>query len=153
MTNILLNSRGFVIEVIFFLILPFSYQGKNFCTWKKTKFWPGEENFPRQKILLNEIFPDKVIVFQKSLVTPSKIRTVFSFYANALKLSLKSVFAYIVDLAFIGQITFSRNFENDWNKNVNLKIILIAENSFLEMCCNKIKSFWRNSVYSLVIDV
>ena len=153
MTKILVNSRGFVIEVIFFLILPFPYQGKNFCRRKMTKFWLGEENFPRQKILPNEIFPDKVIVFPKSVVTSSKIRTVISFYANALKLSLKSVFGYIVDFAFIGQITFSRNFENDWNKNVNLKIILIAENSFLEMYCNKIKSFWKNSVYSLVIEV
>ena len=103
MTKILLNSRGFVIEVILFLILPFSCQGKNFCRRKMTKFWLGEENFPRQKILANEIFPDKVIVFPKSVVTPSKIRTVISFYANALKLSLKSVFTYIVDLAFIGQ--------------------------------------------------
>ena len=74
-----------------------------------TKFWLGEENFPRQKILPNKIFPDKVIVFPKCCDAV----TVISFYANALKLSLKSVFAYIVDLAFIGQITFSRNFEND----------------------------------------
>ena len=58
-----------------------------------------------------------------------------------------------MDLAFIGQIKFSRSFENDWNKNVNLKIILMGENSFLQMYCNKIKSFWKNSVYSLVIEV
>ena len=85
MTNILLNSRGFVIEVILFLILPFSCQGKNFCRRKMTKFWLGEENFPRQKILANEIFPDKVIVFPKSVVTPSKIRTVTNFYDKVLK--------------------------------------------------------------------
>ena len=57
------------------------------------------------------------------------------FYAKALKRFLKNIFADIVDLDFIGQITFSRNFEKIWNKNVNfrkiLKIILINENSFL----------------------
>ena len=107
MTKILLNSRGFVIEVIFFLILPFSCQGKNFCRRKMTKFWLGEEIFPRQKILANEIFPDKVIVFPKSVVTPSKIRTAINFCAKALKRFRESVFAYIVDLAFFGQIISS----------------------------------------------
>ena len=48
MTKILLNSRGFVIEVIFFHILPLSYQGKNFRRRKMAKFWLGEENFARQ---------------------------------------------------------------------------------------------------------
>ena len=33
---------------------------------------------------------------------------------------MKNIFAGIEDLAFIGQITFSQNFENNWNKNVNL---------------------------------
>ena len=46
MTKILLNSRGFVIEVIFFHILPFSYRGKNFRRRKMTKFWLGKQNFP-----------------------------------------------------------------------------------------------------------
>ena len=37
-------------------------------------------------------------------------------------ISLKNIFADIVDLAFIGQITFShQNFENNWNKNVNFR--------------------------------
>ena len=69
-------------------------------------------------------------------MTPSKIRTVINFYAKALKRFLESVFAYIVDLALIGQIISSRNFENEWNKKVNLKIILIGENSFLRLYCN-----------------
>ena len=38
-----------------------------------TKFWLGEENFPRQKFLPHQIFPEKVIVFPKSAVTPSKM--------------------------------------------------------------------------------
>ena len=75
MTTILLNSRGFVIEVIFFHILPFSYRGKNFRRRKITKFWQGEENFSRQKILPEEIFPGRVIVFPKPVGTPSKIHT------------------------------------------------------------------------------
>ena len=48
MTKMLLNSRGFVIEVIFFHILPISYQGKNFRRRKMRKFWQGEENFTRR---------------------------------------------------------------------------------------------------------
>ena len=152
MKKILLNSKDFVINVIFFHILPFSYRGKNFRRRNMTKFWQVEENFPQYKILPNEIFPDKSIVFLKSLVTPSKIRTVINFYAKALSVSLKSVFAYIVNLAFMGQITFSRNFENNWNKNVNLKIIPIGEKSFQQMYCNKIKKFWKNSLHSLLIE-
>ena len=54
-----------------------------------------------------------------------------------------------MDLAFVGKIKFSRNFENDRNKNVNLKIILTDENSFLQMYCYKIKSFRKTSVYNL----
>ena len=45
MTKILLNSKSFVIKVIFFHILPFSYQGENFRRRKMPKFWLGEENF------------------------------------------------------------------------------------------------------------
>ena len=41
-----------------------------------------------------------------------------------------------MDLAFIGQITFSRNFDNNWNESVNFrqifKIILINGDSFLQ---------------------
>ena len=55
MTKILLNSRGFVIEVIFFHILPFSYRGKNFRRRKITFGWV-------RKILPDEVFPDKIIV-------------------------------------------------------------------------------------------
>ena len=78
MTKILLNSRGFVIEVMFF-----SYRGKNFRWRKMTKFWLGDKNFARRKILPDEIFPDKVVVFPKSVVTSSKIRTVINFSAKA----------------------------------------------------------------------
>ena len=98
-----------------------------------------------RKILPDEVFPDKgKSAFPKSVVTPSKIRTIFNFYAKTLKCFLKSVFVYIVDLAFIGQIIFLWNFENDWNKNVNFKIILIGENSFRKMYCNKISflTYW-----------
>ena len=52
MTKILLNSRGFVIKVMFFHILPFSYQVKNFRRRKLTKFWLGEENFARRNFPL-----------------------------------------------------------------------------------------------------
>ena len=59
-----------------------------------------------------------------------------------LSVSLKNIFADIVELAFIGQITFFRNFENNWNKNINFrktfKIIPINENSFLQMYPNEI---------------
>ena len=84
-----------------------------------TKFWLGEENFPQQNIFPDKIFPNKVIVFLKlfpelfPVVMPSEIRTVIHFYAKALKRSPEKRFWYIVDLAFIGQIIFSRNFEND----------------------------------------
>ena len=57
------------------------------------------------------------------------------------RVSLKNIFADILDLAFNGQITFSWNFENNWNKNVNFcklfKIILINKNSFLQMYPNE----------------
>ena len=92
MTKILLNSRGYVVEVIFYLMLLFSYRGKNFPRRKMAKFWLGEENFPRRKILLHKIFPDKVIVFLKSVVKPSKIRTVINFYVTALKRFPEKVF-------------------------------------------------------------
>ena len=141
MASILLNSRVFVIQVIFFHILPFSNRGKNFRRRKMTKFWLGEENFPRRKVLPDKIFIDKIIVFPKSVVTPSKIRTVNNFYAKALKRFPEKCFRVLVDLACIGQITFSWNFENDWNKNVNFKIVLIGENSFMQMYCSKISFF------------
>ena len=79
MTKILLNSGGF------FHILPFSYRGKNVRRRKITKFWLGEENFSRQKISPEKIFSGRVIVFPKSVGTPSKICTVISFYVNPLK--------------------------------------------------------------------
>ena len=62
--------------------------------------------------------------------------------------SLKNIFADIVDLAFIGQIAFPQNFENNWNKNVNFrkifKINLMNENSFLQTYPNKMSflAYW-----------
>ena len=85
MTNVLLNSRGFVIEVIFFHILPFSYRGKNFRRRKMAKFWPGEENFPRQKILPDEIFPNKGNCFSEICCDPVKNRHCYQFLCKGLK--------------------------------------------------------------------
>ena len=83
-----------------------------------------------------------IIVFMKSVATSSKIRTVISFHAKALKRFPEKNLRGYCGLAFIAQITFSRNFENNWNKNVNfrqlLKIILINENPLLEMYPNEI---------------
>ena len=87
-----------------------------------TKFWLGEENFPRQKVLSKEIFPDKVIAFSKSVVTPWKICTVINCYAKVLNRFPETRFRVCRDLLFTGQNTFPRNFENDWNKDVNLKL-------------------------------
>ena len=114
MTKILLNSRGFVIEVIFFHILPFSYRGKNFRRRKITKFWQSEENFSRQKILPEEIFPGRVIVFPKSVETPSKIHTVINFYVNPLKRFPKKRFRVYPGLSFHwSYYILSKFFEND----------------------------------------
>ena len=85
MTKILLNSRGFVTEVIFSHILTFSDRGKKFSRRRMTKFWLGEKNFPWQNALSDEIFPEKVIAFPKSAVTASKIRTVINFYGKIFK--------------------------------------------------------------------
>ena len=64
-----------------------------------------------------------------------------NFYAMALTVFLKSFFADIADLAFIDQVTFSRNFENNWYKKLNfrqlVKIILINEYSCLQMYPNE----------------
>ena len=73
MTKLLLNSGGFVIEIIFFYVLRFQYRGKNFLRRKR-------KNFARRKVFTDKIFTDKVIVFLKSVVAPSKIRTVINFY-------------------------------------------------------------------------
>ena len=54
-----------------------------------------------------------ITVFLKSVVTPSKIRTVISLYAKTLKRFPEKYFSDVVDLAFIVQITFSQNFENN----------------------------------------
>ena len=90
----------------------------------------------------------RIIIFMKSVATSSKIRTVISFYAKALKCFPEKNLRGYCGLAFIAQITFSRNFENNWNKNVNvrqlLKIILINVNSLLQMYPNEINflTYW-----------
>ena len=96
------------------------------------------------KVLPHEIFPDKVIVFPKSVVTRWKYALFSISMQKPQSVSLKNIFADSIDLAFTGQITFSRNFGNNWNKNVNFKIILIGENSFLQMYRNKMSflTYW-----------
>ena len=49
-----------------------------------TKIFP-DKKVCATKVLPDEIFPDKVIVFPKSVVTPSKIGTVINIYAKALR--------------------------------------------------------------------
>ena len=48
-----------------------------------------------------------------------------------LSVSQENISPDIVDLSFIGQVIFSRNFENNWNKNIKIcqmfKIILIMK--------------------------
>ena len=72
-----------------------------------TKFWRGEENFPPRKILPDKIFIDKVIVFPKSVVTPSKIRTVINFYAKSLKRFPEKLFGVYRGFSFYWSKTFS----------------------------------------------
>ena len=72
-----------------------------------TKFWLGEENFPPRKILPDKILIDKVIVFPKSVVTPSKIRTVINFYAKSLKRFPEKLFGVNRGFSFHWSKTFS----------------------------------------------
>ena len=100
-----------------------------------------------RKILLNlqdfiiEVTFIHIIIFLKSFMTPSKIRTVISFYAKALKCFPENIFTDIMNLVFTAQFTFSQNFGNNWNKNVNFRqifkmniiYIIYNENSFLQI--------------------
>ena len=72
-----------------------------------------KEKFCPPKVLSDEIFSDKVIVFPKSAVTPSKMRTGINFFAKALKGFPEKYFCRYRGFAFIGQITFSQNFDNN----------------------------------------
>ena len=78
-----------------------------------------------------------IIIFLKSAATPSKIHIVISFYAKVLKCFPEKNFCRYCGFGFHWSITFSRNFEKNLNKNVNfrkiLKIIIINENSFLQI--------------------
>ena len=64
------------------------------------------------------------------------------------RVSLKNIFADIEELAFIGQITFTRNFDNNWNKNVNFsqlfKNLLTNDDLFLQMYCSEMNflTYW-----------
>ena len=78
-----------------------------------TEFWLGEENFPRQKVLPDEIFPDKVIVFPNSVVTASKIRTVINFYVKALKRFPQNRFGVYRGFSCHWSIAFSQDFEKN----------------------------------------
>ena len=111
-------------------MLPFLYRGK-ISRWKKlTKFWLGDANFFPGKLLLDENF--KVIAFPKSIVKPQKYALFSVSVQRSLSVCLTKIFADILGLAFTGQTTFFRNFENSF------KIILIGEYSFTQMYRNKI---------------
>ena len=79
------------------------------------------------KILLNswdfvtEVTFRHIVVFLKPVVTPWKHSLLSVPIQRPYSFSLKIIFADIVNLAFIGQITFSQNFENNWSKNVNFR--------------------------------
>ena len=72
----------------------------------------------------------------------SLIYAVYQLLYKVLKafVSLKNIFADVVDLAFIGQIKFSRNFDDTWNKNVNCRQIfrIILINNDLHCTKNEI---------------
>ena len=131
------------------------YHGMNFssiirCDHKIFYIW--------RKILLNsgglviEVTFFLVTVFLKSVVKPLKIRAVINFYAKTLKRFPEKYFCGFYGLGFYCQITFSRNFENNWNKNVNFhhifRIILINENSFLQIYPNEMRflAYWFWSI-------
>ena len=100
------------------------YHGMNFssvigCNHKI--FYIGSKVLLNSRDFVIEVTFFHIIVFLKSVVTPWKIHTVISLYTKALKFLPEKYFADIVDLAFIGQIKFSQNFENNWNKNVNFR--------------------------------
>ena len=92
--------------------------------------------FPTKKLGWQN-FCNKVIVFLKSVVVPTKNTHCYEFLCKGLKgFPWKIFFVDIVGLAF-GQITFSRNSESNWKKNVIFKNILTEENSFLQMYRNR----------------
>ena len=72
-----------------------------------TKIFPDEKFCPT-KVLSDEVCPDKVIVFLKSVVTPSKMRTVINFYAKTFKGFPEKYFRGYCGFGFTGQITFFR---------------------------------------------
>ena len=95
-------TKDFIFQWVAWPCLKIFLESKssNFCWSKVAKFWLGDESFPRRKAFLNEVFRDKIIVFLKSFVTPSKIRTVINFYPKTSTSFPKNYFH--------GQITFSR---------------------------------------------
>ena len=90
MTKVLLNSRGFVIEVFdiesFSIYYLFYIEVKIFVREKWRHFGWVAKIFPDEKFCPTKVLlDDKVIVFPESVVTASNVRTVINFYAKILK--------------------------------------------------------------------
>ena len=69
------------------------------------------------------------------------IRSVINFYTKALKSFPENNFCRYCGFGFHWSNTFSRNFHNNWNKNINFhqifKTILINDDSFLQIYCSE----------------
>ena len=121
------STKELLLKLRFFIYYLFSYRGKKFHWKKVTKFWQGDENFPWRKISPDESFAQQNFPWQGNWFSEMLWRcqkyALLSISMQRPKgFSLKTFFADVMDLAFIGQITFSRNLENNWKKNVNLKL-------------------------------
>ena len=97
----------------------------------------GWRKFFTTKVFPDEIFLDKAVTFPNLFWNRQKYALLSVSMQRSLSVFLKNIFADIVGLAFISQITFSRSFENNWNNNVSFKIILIGEKLFLQMYPNE----------------
>ena len=109
-----------------------------------------DENFTKSTRFCNwsNLFHVIVFFFRNLLWRRQKYVMLSVSIQRPWSVSLKNIFVDIVDLAFVGQFTFSQNFENNWNKNVIFhqifKIILINENSFLQIYRNEMNflTYW-----------
>ena len=112
----------------FFMYYLFSCRDNNFSWRKVTKFWLGDE-------LPDEIFPDKVIVFPKSVATPSKNTHCYQFLCRCLKAFPLKTFSRIsliwLSLVKLHSLEILKIIE------IRTLIYLIGENSFLQMHHNK----------------
>ena len=145
--------KGFIIRWVAWPCLKIFLESKssNFCWSKAAKFWLGHESFLRRKAFHDEIFRDKIMVFLKSFVTPSKIRTVINFYPKTLTRFPKKYFRGWRGFGFYWSNYILSNFENNWN--VNVKIILTGEHSFQQMYRNKMSflTYWFLRIKCLFI--